>query len=98
MGAVISYLLEAFMWGAIDAYIVYKLASRTAAMYRQGNCWKTTAFAVITVLVVTLLAVTLWLSAVYNRFVLLYLVAAALIGGCLGIVMIYLERRYRPGQ
>ena len=97
MAIAICYLFEAFMWGALQTYIVYKLASRTAAVYRQGNYWKTMAFGLMTALTIPLLAVTLWSSALYGRFVLLYLVAAALVGVCFGLVMIWLERRYYPG-
>jgi len=53
---------------------------------------------VITAIVIIFAPVTVWTDALWHDILLVYSVPAALIGACLGLVMIWLERRYYPDQ
>jgi len=92
----IAYWFGYFIGGAMDVYVIYRAIRATLAAYRKAHRWKMVGYAAITGALVILIPAKVWLDTQWYELSLAHTVPAALIGGCLGLVVIWLERRYHP--
>ena len=92
----IGYWFGHFIAFAMYVFVIYRTIRVTATAYRQARYWKTVAFSVVTATLIIYMLAKVWLNALLHDLSLVYTVPAALIGACLGLVIIWLERRYYP--
>ncbi len=92
----IGYWFGYFISFAIYVYVIYRAIRVTVTAYRQARYWKAVGFAVITGTSIIFIPAKVWLDALFYDISLSSLIPAALIGACLGLVIIWLERRYYP--
>jgi len=83
---------------AIVVYALYRVIRATVAAYRKAHYWKMVGYAAITGTFIILIPAKVWWGALFYDISLSSLIPAALIGACLGLVIIWLERRYYPDQ
>ena len=81
---------------AMAVYALYRGTRATVAAYRQARYWKTVGLAVIIGTSIIFIPAKVWLDALFYDISLSFLIPAALIGACFGLVIIWLERRYYP--
>ena len=93
----VSYWFGYFILFAIYVYVIYRVIRVTVTAYRKARYWKKVGFAVIIGTYIIFIPAKVWLDAHWYDLSLSSLIPAALIGACLGLVIIWLERRYYPG-
>ncbi len=102
MPLALRYFLVALLQGALPLYVIYRVIYRgprkIVELYKRGVAWKAVAFGVLAVLCLVSLPIVVWVRFKMTELPQLNYGAALFVGFCLGVVVIWLERRYYPGQ
>ena len=102
MPLALHYSLAALLEGALLLYVIYIVIYRgprkTVELYERGAVWKAVAFGVVGVLCLVSSPIVVWVRFKMSELPPLNYGAALFVGFCLGVVVIWLERRYYPDQ
>jgi len=102
MPLALHYSLVALLEGALLLYVIYIVIYRgprkIVELYQRGAAWKAVALGVVAVLCLVSLPIVVWVEFKMTELPPLNYGASLLVGFCLGVVVIWLERRYYPDQ
>jgi len=102
MPLTLHYFGVAFFRGALPLYVIYRVIYRgprkIVELYQRGAAWKAVALGVVAVLCLVSLPIVVWVEFKMTELPPLNYGASLLVGFCLGVVVIWLERRYYPDQ
>ena len=98
MSLTLHYFGVAFFWGALPLYVIYRGLRKIVELYQRGAAWKAVGLGVIAVLCLVSLPIAVWVEFKMTELPPLNYAAALFVGFCLGVVVIWLERRYYPDQ
>ncbi len=90
------YFLSSIFVGAMWLYILYRGVRHTARIWLRREKWKSIGLGVLLAVLVGSYIASPYLDVLFRQVSLLQAVAAKVASAGLGVVLIYLERRYYP--
>ena len=93
----VQYFLASILMGAIYIYTIYRGVRHTAIIWLRREKWKSIGWGVLLAVLVGSYIGSPYLDVLFRQVSLLQAVAAKVASAGLGVVLIYIERRYYPG-